>query len=445
MKLIANAMIHALGAVALSAVVPGTARAAPDAVKVECAAGQTIAQALRRGEKHRPLTVVISGTCNEHVTVDRSDVTLAADAPGATLRGPDPNTDTITVTGDRVSVLGLTVTGGRAGIAGVAGRNLLIKACIVEATGRDGITIAQGGNGTVDGCTVRNNARNGIAVTSASAAIINSTVTANGNVGIGFTDGASGRIGVTDPNAPGAPAAAGNTITNNANNGIQIYLGSSAFIAANIISGNGTNPALGRNGIFLSNSTASVVGLNSITGNAGGGIFAQSSTVIIGDPGLGLGTANTISGNGTGVASAGVTAFLGSSIRVRDAVISGNNGFGVFINLHSALQLVGNTTIQNSTGLAGSGDGIRLSLGSALLIDNAALATTAVTGNAGWGMYCTDNESSYFPFQPLPGFAPNVLGGVNTNCTAFNLIVPTAPPVPPVPGVSPVPGVPVVP
>jgi len=444
MKLIPKAMIHALGVAGVAVLMPGSARAEPDTVRVECAAGQTIAHALRRGEKHKPLTVVIAGTCNEHVAVNQSDVTLAAYAPGATVRGPDPNMDVITVTGNRVSVLGLTVTGGRAGIAGVGGKNLLIKDCVVELVGRDGITIAQGGNGTVDHCAVRNNARHGVVVTSSSAAIVNSTVTANGGSGVLFTDGASGRIGITDFNAPGGPAAAGNTIASNASNGVQIYLGSSAFIGASTITGNGTNPAQGRNGIFVGNATASIAGLNNITANAGSGVAAQAATVIIGDPGLGFSTANTITGNGTGLpGSAGVSLLLGSSARIRDAAISGNTGFGAFVFLRSTLQLQGNTTIQTN-----SGDGVRLALGSALSVDNPALTTTTVTGNAGWGMFCTDNESSYFPFGALPPpLWASAAGGVSPDCTAFNLVVspavpPVVPPVIPPPGVPPVPPVP---
>ena len=46
-------------------------------MRVECAAGQTIARALQRGDERKPLTVVISGTCNESVTIDRDDQTSA--------------------------------------------------------------------------------------------------------------------------------------------------------------------------------------------------------------------------------------------------------------------------------------------------------------------------------------------------------------------------------
>ncbi len=59
---------------------------------------------------------------------------------------------------------------------------------------------------------------------------------------------------------------------------------------ANTISGNGTNPAaaLGRFGIGMFNSTADIIGLNTVSGNASHGIFARSSSLLVGDLAVGL-------------------------------------------------------------------------------------------------------------------------------------------------------------
>src|SRR5258705_3842391 len=90
---------------------------------VDCAAGDTIARALRHGDERKSLTILISGTCSEHVVINRSDIKLAPAAAGGTISGPDPAIDVIRVTGSRVTIDGITVTGGRNGVTadGAAG------------------------------------------------------------------------------------------------------------------------------------------------------------------------------------------------------------------------------------------------------------------------------------------------------------------------------------
>ena len=60
---------------------------------VDCAAGDTIARALRHGDERKSLTILINGSCIEHVVINRSDIKLAAAAPGATISGLDPAID----------------------------------------------------------------------------------------------------------------------------------------------------------------------------------------------------------------------------------------------------------------------------------------------------------------------------------------------------------------
>ncbi len=107
-------------------------------------------------------------------------------------------------------------------------------------------------------------------------------------------------------------------------------IGAGAFIGANTISGNGTDPAapLGRFGIGVFNATGELIGGNAITGNASHGIFARSASLLFGDPNFGIPTANTMTGNGTAVTpSAGIVGVLGTSFEIRNATISGNNGW----------------------------------------------------------------------------------------------------------------------
>jgi parallel beta helix pectate lyase-like protein len=386
-------------------------------VGVKCGTAQTIARALRQGDERKPLAIIVDGRCTESVVVDRDDVTLLAGGAGGSVHGPDANTNTITVTGSRVTIDGLTVTGGLNGIRGVGARGLTIANCTVQNTGRSGISLGQGTSGRVDACTVQNNPRDGVAVESSSVTVVDSSVSHNARVGILLTDGASGRIGVNDSNA-----AAGNMITNNGSNGVHISIGGTAFVGANTISGNGTNPAggLGRFGIGVFNSTADIIGSNSITDNANHGIFARSSSLLVGDTNFGISSVNTLTGNGTAVpASAGIFAFVGNSLVIRNAIISRNNGFGVVLSLRSSAQMSGNT-IQDNTGFPPFGDGIRLVFGSGLFIDPPPAARNTVTGNTGFGLNCTDGEASVVNTGLLILTPPdNDLGGVSDACTGF--------------------------
>ncbi len=380
-------------------------------VSVDCANGETIAKALTLGDERKPMLVVVKGTCNESVTVERSDVALQGDPAGGGVNGPDPGVDTIVVTGSRVTVEGLTITGGRNGITGNGAAGLTVRTTMIQSTGRTGVVYTFGASGVVDGCVIQLNPRDGVAVEAAQATIVNSTVTQNARVGVLVTNGASARVGVDNLNA-----AAGNVIRLNGSNGVHVSIGSSAFIAMNQITGNGTNPAgaLGRVGVNVINATADIIGGNMISGNAGQGVNARSASVLIGDPNFGFSSINTITGNGNAAAQGGVFGFVGSSMVIRDAVISGNNGFGLGLSLKSDGQL-SSSTIQNNLPVGSTGDGIRLIFGSGLFISQ---PNTIVSGNAGFGLQCTDGESSVVNtlFLSLSG---NGLGGVSGSCTGF--------------------------
>jgi len=377
---------------------------------VDCAAGDTVARALRQGDERKSLTILINGSCSEHVVINRSDIKLAAAAPGATISGPDPTIDVIRVTGTRVTIDGITVTGGRNGVTADGAAGLIVQNASVQGTGRNGISYAHGASGTVDGARVMSNGRDGVAIDAASGTVINSQVSQNARMGISVTTGGAARIGIDNFNVAG-----GNTISTNAVNGIHIVFGSTALIAANAIMGNGTNPSLGftGSGVNIVSATASLIGDNTISGNVGAGLNLRSASVDIGNPNFDLPTVNTITNNGNPNSTGGISGFLGSALAIRDAVISNNVGFGVILTLTSSAQ-IGNSTIQNNTAtVPGSGDGIRLQLGSAVL---GAAPNGSVSGNAGFGVNCTDAESSVANTAVL-GIGINARGGVA--CTGF--------------------------
>ena len=370
-------------------------------VTVNCALGETIAKALTLGDERKPMLVVVQGVCRESVTVGRSDVTLRG-AAGGSVSGPDSGVDAIAVTGNRVTIEGLTVTGGLNGIVGNGAAGLTVRNSVVEGTSRTGITYRNGASGLVEGCTIRLNPRDGLAVEASHASILDSTVTANARLGVVVTNGGSARIGLDPNNRP-----AGNAITSNGQNGVLVAFSSSAVLAMNQILDNGSVPGglFGQIGVNVANATVDLAGGNTISGHAGQGIYARAASVMIGNPTYGISTVNTISGN----ASGGVFGFLGSSLVVRSAVISGNGAFGLGLSLKSDGQLFP-STIQNN-----GGDGIRLVFGSGLFVSQ---PSVVVSGNGGFGLQCTDGESSVVNTVYL-ALSGNGLGGVSGSCTGF--------------------------
>jgi len=201
---------------------PAPARAGTLTKTVDCGAGQTIAGALQSLLAALPgtLRVIITGICNENVTVARDDVILVAGVGGATVNGPDLTINTITVNADRVTIDGLEVTGGRNGITAQGAGKLTIRNCDVHDTGRSGIAIGYGTSATIDNCLVQNNPLDGINALGGTIIVTNSTISANARNGIFILFGGVGQIGVN----PRFDAAGPNTISNNGGNGIPSYV-----------------------------------------------------------------------------------------------------------------------------------------------------------------------------------------------------------------------------
>jgi len=354
----------------------------PNSITVDCSNNQTISQALEI-TPGKPLTITLVGICNENVEIVRDDVTLIADPSGGTINGPDPTKDTVKVRASRTVMDGLTVTGGRNGID-VAFGSTQIQNCTVQNTGRNGIVFYHGGNGSVDKCTVQNNVSHGIYIEAGSTTVTYSTISSNAT-GIKVNLGGSARIGITDRGE-----YAGNMIYNNQGTGVHIFAGASAFIGGNTITGNGTDErsGWGQSGILIANASADLVGYNTITGNHGSGVYAKSSSVQIGDPGLGLPTRNTITGNGIGTYSItgkdGVFGFLGTSLDIRNADISNNTGNGVTLETFSTARMR-EDTVNNNTG-----DGISLRNDAVLNLQTPKVMSTGILRCIGNSYYTGD-------------------------------------------------------
>jgi parallel beta-helix repeat protein len=373
-----------------------SAESGPSLINVNCPQGQTITEALEQlvGANNYPVTIQVKGTCNENITIVRDDVTLIGDPSGGAINGPDLNKHTIDIRAGRTVIDSLTVTGGRAGINLYGSGGSTIQNCTVQNAGSIGILFKGGSYGTVDRCTVQNNGSHGIYIESATVNVTNSMISLN-RMGIDVHLGGKAWIGVTIGITTG-PQYAGNTIINNGGNGIFVYGGSSAYIGGNTINGNGTalNMFYGVSGIQVINSTAILIGSNTITNNTGVGVLATNSGVRIGEAAFGLPTHNTITGNGADpsipILKGGVQGDLGSSLNIIDADISNNIGGGVILGRCSNVLF---------PALFGP--------------------PTTVTGNSAYGLQCIDANFCSRYGGNTSGITGNTVGDVSPSCTLY--------------------------
>jgi parallel beta-helix repeat protein len=251
-------------------------------IRVDCAAGQSIQH--RLSSAHPGDTLLVRGTCTEHVTLSelKSDVTL--DGQGsAEIHAPG-----ITQAAIRVRARGAVIRGFR--IVG----------------GEQGIAVLGGGAAVIDGNVIEGAANSGILVTRhSSAGIVNNTVQSNGSDGITVTESSSARIGFLDPDA-GAPSP--NLLTTNARGGVTVSRSSNARIAGNTITGNGDA------GVRVVRAAHADIAGNVINGNAGGILVSQNSGVNLADVPDAPFLEQTNSGTNTGFGvSCAIGAYLAGS------------------------------------------------------------------------------------------------------------------------------------
>lgn len=184
-------------------------------VSVDCDAGNTITSAL--GGIKPGDTVLVSGTCEEQVSIAPEIVRITLDGqkkttiqhPGGSAASPHA----VFIRGKEITIKGFTVTGGL-----------------------DGIHLSGPASTVIDGNVVVKNTGRGIHIDKGSIArILNSTIQDSGGIGIDITGVSYAYIGVAIPRVP---ALSPNTIRNNGGPGINIERSSGAWIVGNTISNN---------------------------------------------------------------------------------------------------------------------------------------------------------------------------------------------------------------
>jgi hypothetical protein len=283
--------------------------------KVNCDKGQTIEQALAAaGGAAGGLTVLVSGTCEESVTIGRDRVAIEGEN-GATIIGQ------IRIFGPvNVVLRNLTVTGPGDGLLVFGGRTRVFNVNLLQnegngIVGRDGATIRfrnghitdnQGDFGVlldnssalIDSSLISGHRHDGVAATmNSSLTIFDGTVTGNA-IGINLSRGSSLSLDGTEVSgnhvfgvllANNSSGTLSNpTITSNARQGLDLGFNSSADVLDGLITGNGEN------GIYLA--------FHSMVGVFGTQIFANgdNGVALVNDSGAIFGAETHIPANNSG-------------------------------------------------------------------------------------------------------------------------------------------------
>ncbi len=380
-------------------------------VEVDCSNGQTIGKALERGNEDKPLMVVVQGICSENVVIDRDDVTLRGEKKGDGVTGLNPTKDTILIdVARRVVIDNLTVIGGKNGIVGARGASFTVQDSTIQnsagppSSNGDGIKVVRNSQALIHKNVIENHPVYGISVGTGS----NATITANeirnsGDSGIGVSQAASARIGLTDDET-----AAGNLIEQNCIDGIGIFDASSAFLYGNTIQNNGiAGGTCSGEGIFVGRkSSLRMIGGNTIKLN-GLGIFLRDSHLRTGKGGFAITPNNEEISNNF---STGIFAEENSTLDLRDGVVNvANNapGFGILLQHGSRARMREAMISGNNAG------GMLLQFASSVRF---LAPLNTISGNGGFGLNCIGGESSFTGAFTGGG---NALGDISPTCTGF--------------------------
>jgi hypothetical protein len=257
-------------------------------VDVNCGAGETIASALGQAVGRRELMVIrVSGVCTENVNVARGRISIVAAAPGAGIQAANPNGAVITFgmgysKDGYLSLNGLTIAGGRLGIAVGLDNMVFVNGCTISGN-QGGVSVAQGSLARISDAVIENNG--GDAISGSSDAQI-------------FIGG-------------------GSIVRNNTGHALRLQNASAELSGGVQITGNGAG--IGSVGLYA----GSRLRFGATLSNNARGIFAVAGSQVWLENGAVI-TGN----NGNGVALVD-TSVIGKLRATTNVVITNNNGWGI--------------------------------------------------------------------------------------------------------------------
>lgn len=292
-------LAYAVGTFAFLAASP--ALAAPGSkLNVDCDAGQTICAALATLDKMHavgsagPNMVMISGTCNEDITVVGMDNVTLQGNPTATVNGNANGFGVVLWVTDSQNFAMNNITLSGNGIA--TGVYCAAAVChlnndIVEDSAGIGVGVGPSSMVFLSSTTVQQNAGDGVHMGgNGNVVLAGATIQSNGGAGVHLQAGGS-LLTTAQSQGYEIVGPASTVIQNNAQDGILADVNSAARLNFTMISGNG------RDGIRLEGGAKAQLASVSVTGNTGHGVR-------LGDLSFGeFADGNSISGNNAGSAT----------------------------------------------------------------------------------------------------------------------------------------------
>jgi len=329
----------------------------PLSFTVNCAAGEKVADALAQGVRTtNRVTITIVGVCREAVAVRRDDVWLQGASPGDGLEAPSATGTVLSLTGRRLRLVQLTLSGGSVGLGASGGANFF--AINLHVTGASGHNVGLSGNavGSLTDSTLEESPQLGVWVSTGASLTLNRAIVQN-NGFRGIQAGSGGLVSVNNGsvvrnNGDGATALLGGVITlgdstvdGNAGWGVHAAEGDVEVGRSSVVSNNG------RAGLLVSGK-ATVYGGARVVGNSDGGILV---------------------GNG-------------GAVGLRDGVIvESNQGHGLELRAASSAEFGDRVIVRDNTR-----DGIHVVAASAVSFEAGENGnfTQHITGNRGFGITC---------------------------------------------------------
>jgi len=255
-----------------------SASAAVPAIKVDCNKGGSVGAALAhltQTGNTRGVTIFVSGTCNENISISGFDhLVLKSLGQGTTLQDASNGSNTVVIVSSSydVTLEGFIINGGGTGVWCGNGSLCRLNSNTIQQSVGSGVS-GENSNLYLTGNNILNNAAFGVDAESGSN-VVTSSNTISGNFR-GFTIFAASNLTASGDTVEqnsetgivvvhkSFMRAVNVTINNNKADGVYIQSGSTAaFSGGNVITGNGIN------GVSVNDlSLAEFVGANTVTGN----------------------------------------------------------------------------------------------------------------------------------------------------------------------------------
>ena len=328
----------------------------PEAVTVDCAAGEKVGQALTEAvASNARLTITIKGTCTEAVTVARDNVVLQGAASGDGLVAPAANQLVLGLAGRRIFLSQLTLTGGSQGLVAFNGTQFGADSLHVTGAANAGIVVGGNAVGNISSSTVENT---------------DEPLNASG----GFVDFSGGTIrdnagGVNARNG-GAVVLFNSVVEDSGFHALTAYRGGSIELHDSIVRNSGCFGAFAFGGSVVVQGSGSLIegsGCSGLEASDGGSVELSSGA--------------RSAGNGEGA-----TASNGGALLIQDGgIVENNTRTGVMIRGASSLRM------QDGAIVRGNGEhGIVLSETSVATFGD---GTSQIVNNGGVGVLCAGAPS----------------------------------------------------